>query len=75
MTSINTILVFVSINSHIVNIYFRAGELDIDIALRTLEYLNTEEDYVPWVAAIRQLSYVDRMLKRTSLYGTFKVRG
>lgn len=51
----------------------RAGELSMEIALQTIEYLGSEMDYVPWQAAQTELSYVRRMLVRTSLYGKYKV--
>ena len=52
----------------------RAGELPMEIALETIEYLGAEMDYVPWEAAQKELSYVRKMLVRTSLYGKYKVR-
>lgn len=45
----------------------------MEIALQTIEYLGDEMDYVPWTAAEKQLSYVQKMLVRTSLYGKYKV--
>lgn len=51
----------------------RAGKLSTEIALHVLEYLDKETDYVPWVAAAQQLSYLDDMLRRTKLYGQFNV--
>ncbi|XP_052782181.1 putative aminopeptidase-2 isoform X1 [Mya arenaria] len=49
-----------------------AKQLPMSIALKTLEYLNTEEEYVPWVAAGDELGFIDSMLKDTELYGPFK---
>lgn len=46
----------------------------MEIALETIEYLGAEMDYVPWEAAQKELSYVRKMLVRTSLYGKYKVR-
>lgn len=45
----------------------------MEIALQTIEYLWSEMDYVPWQAAQTELSYVRKMLVRTSLYGKYKV--
>lgn len=45
----------------------------MEIALQTIEYLGSEMDYVPWQAAQTELSYVRKMLVRTSLYGKYKV--
>ncbi|XP_021377931.1 uncharacterized protein LOC110466016 isoform X1 [Mizuhopecten yessoensis] len=50
----------------------KSGDLDLTIALDTMEYLGNELDYVPWSAAIGELSYVEEMLVRTPLYGQFK---
>jgi len=50
----------------------RAGLLDYSIALGTTEYLTKEFEYIPWVAAIRAMNYIDSMLGRTSGYGEYK---
>lgn len=50
----------------------KAQELPITIALDTLNYLNKEDDYVPWSAVIRELGYVDDMLSTTDIYGEFQ---
>jgi hypothetical protein len=45
----------------------------MDIALQTVEYLANEDNYLPYSAALSELSYVDDMLERTELYGAFSV--
>lgn len=50
----------------------RAGLLDMKIALQTLDYLDSELDFVPWKAALRELKYVKTSLQLTSLYGPFE---
>jgi hypothetical protein len=45
----------------------------MDIALQTVEYLANEDNYLPYSAALSELSYVDDMLERTELYGAFCV--
>ena len=45
----------------------------MSIALRTLEFLSTDSDYVPWRAMVGELSYLDLMLSRTAIYGEFEV--
>ncbi|KAL4227197.1 hypothetical protein ACF0H5_015170 [Mactra antiquata] len=50
----------------------RADKLSTEIALNVLEYLDKELDYVPWVAAIQQIGYIDSMLRKTDVYGQFK---
>jgi hypothetical protein len=51
---------------------YRAQELPIAIALDTLNYLNKEDDYVPWSAVLRELGYLDDMLSTTEIYGEFQ---
>jgi hypothetical protein len=38
-----------------------------------LNYLNKEDDYVPWSAVLRELGYLDDMLSTTEIYGEFQV--
>ena len=45
----------------------------MSIALRTLEFLGSDSDYVPWRAMAGELSYLDLMLSRTAIYGEFEV--
>ena len=45
----------------------------MSIALRTLEFLSSDSDYVPWRAMVGELSYLDLMLSRTAIYGEFEV--
>ncbi|XP_063436761.1 aminopeptidase N-like [Mytilus trossulus] len=49
----------------------KSGDLRMNIALQTVEYLSTEENILPFWAASGELSYVDGMLERTALYGNF----
>lgn len=55
--------------------YYRSGDLQMDIALQTTDYLSKERDYMPWSAASSQLSFVSSMLARHPLYGSFAVSG
>ena len=43
------------------------------IALKTVNYLDKEKEFIPWKASLRELGYVDSMLERTALYGPFSV--
>lgn len=52
----------------------RGCYLPLEIALKTVEYLHEEMDYVPWTVAKQELMYVDIMLSRTALYGDFQVQ-
>lgn len=47
--------------------------LQMEIALKTLDYLKMETEYVPWVAAGSQLGYIHDMVAETELYGAFEV--
>ena len=51
----------------------RAGLLKYQLALEVTTYLNKEDEYVPWAAALSGLEYLDEMLKGTASYGDFKV--
>ena len=50
-----------------------AGLLDYEIALNLTQYLEKEEEYVPWEATLSSFSYVSSMMSRSSGYGLFKV--
>ena len=63
----------VNIIDEAVNIFVRAGQLSTEMALNTMEYLSKELEYIPWVTAQRQISYLDYMLRKTDLYGQFQV--
>jgi len=52
----------------------RTGRLSYDIALAANSYLTNETELVPWEAAIGNMNYLERMLTRTSGYGSLKVR-
>ena len=54
--------------------FCRANQLDTDIALGTVEYLDKEMDYIPRYAANKQLKYLDKMLSKSKFYGKFKVQ-
>ena len=51
----------------------RSGLLKYEIALGVTAYLNKEVEYIPWAAALRGMSYIKLMLKRTPAYGAFKM--
>jgi len=46
----------------------------MNTALQTLDYLTSEEEYIPWEAAGAELGYIDTMLTETELYGAFQVQ-
>lgn len=50
----------------------KGGYLSMEIALRSVEYLHAEMDFIPWFVAQDELSYVDRMLSRSAMYGNFQ---
>ncbi|KAJ8311540.1 hypothetical protein KUTeg_010895, partial [Tegillarca granosa] len=49
----------------------KSGDLKMETALGTVEYLKKEREYIVWEAASHELSYVNLMLERTPLYGKF----
>lgn len=49
------------------------GLLEYDIALEVTSYLNKENEYVPWNAALTGLEYIGEMLEDNASYGNFKV--
>ncbi|XP_021344214.1 aminopeptidase N-like, partial [Mizuhopecten yessoensis] len=48
-----------------------SGDLPIETALSTVEYLDMEPEYIVWESAVGELGYVKSMLERTELYGSF----
>ncbi|KAJ9573938.1 hypothetical protein L9F63_008680, partial [Diploptera punctata] len=50
----------------------RAGKLSYQIALEVLDYLQNEEDYIPWVSAFSALSFLDRKLVSEDGHADFK---
>ncbi|VDI15787.1 Hypothetical predicted protein, partial [Mytilus galloprovincialis] len=51
--------------------FAKSGDLSLNIALKTVEYLSMEDSYFPFYAANVELGYVRNMLERTELYGDF----
>ncbi|VDI83753.1 Hypothetical predicted protein [Mytilus galloprovincialis] len=51
--------------------FAKSGDLSLNIALKTVEYLSMEDSYFPFYAANVELKYVRDMLERTELYGNF----
>nr|UXX33471.1 aminopeptidase N-like protein [Holotrichia oblita] len=48
------------------------GRLDYRIFFNVVGYLEQENEYLPWKAAIRSIDNLDNLLKRTAVYGDFK---
>lgn len=51
----------------------RAGKLSYSLALTLTTYLEHENDYIPWAAALNALSFLDRRLINNDGYDDFKV--
>ena len=51
----------------------RASQLDLSVALETIQYLYREDHYVPWTAALDGLLYIGHMLSFSPVFGQFKV--
>ncbi|XP_055851073.1 aminopeptidase N-like isoform X2 [Episyrphus balteatus] len=49
-----------------------AGDQDYEIAMRLVEYLAQERDYIPWKSAIDNLSGVNKILRQSPEYEFFK---
>ncbi|XP_037950077.1 aminopeptidase N-like [Teleopsis dalmanni] len=49
-----------------------SGDVDYDVAMRLIEYLTREREYIPWIAALENLSNVNRILRQTPDYEFFK---
>lgn len=50
------------------------GDLKYDIFFDLLRYLKNEEEYLPWKAALSKTSGITTYLKKSSIYGLYKVR-
>ncbi|XP_037798468.1 aminopeptidase N-like [Penaeus monodon] len=50
----------------------KAGRLNYDIAIGVYAYLRNEEEYLPWATGVSELTYIERMFKRTSGYDALK---
>ncbi|CAG2168745.1 unnamed protein product, partial [Oppiella nova] len=51
----------------------RAHLLDYHIALNITQYLVNEKQFIAWEAALNAFSFLDRMLRRSSAYGLWKI--
>jgi aminopeptidase N len=49
------------------------GNLKYDVLFELLKYLKYEEDYLPWKAALTNVNTLNRQLRKSSIYGDFKV--
>ncbi|RLU27241.1 hypothetical protein DMN91_001042 [Ooceraea biroi] len=50
----------------------RAGDLDYTTSMGITLYLTKEDDYIPWIAAVRAFDYLDTLLQGTEKYALFK---
>lgn len=51
----------------------RVGRVDYPIALNLTLYMDKENDYIPWEAALGVISYITDMFSRYSGYGPLEV--
>ncbi|XP_046556107.1 thyrotropin-releasing hormone-degrading ectoenzyme-like [Haliotis rubra] len=51
---------------------YKSRALDVTIALATLDYLQHELDYLPWLTALREIGELDDIMDRTRLYDAFE---
>lgn len=54
--------------------YFRAGYIDLKLALEFTSYLNKEKDYIPWSSALKNLGYIGSMFSMKPAYSDYEVR-
>lgn len=50
----------------------KAKKVTLGLALRVLEYLYQEGEYVPWSAALKELNFMDKLVKHTTMYDKYK---
>ncbi|XP_064088444.1 aminopeptidase N-like isoform X2 [Macrobrachium nipponense] len=50
----------------------RAGQLSYSTALSIIAYLAKETEYIPWVATLNNMGYLDGMFSTSGAYGSFK---
>lgn len=53
--------------------FSHVGDMDYVITFQLLKYLKHEKEYAPWWAALRGLSPINNLLKRTPKYVVFQV--
>ncbi|XP_075230709.1 aminopeptidase N-like [Lycorma delicatula] len=49
-----------------------SGDLDYQLAFQILKYLKLEKEYLPWKSGLNNLNNIEKLLRRTSVYGMFK---
>lgn len=54
---------------------WRAGLLDQLMGFKAIEYIDKEQDYLPWKAAANNLHYIGLMLRQSAAFGPFQVLG
>lgn len=60
--------------AQIINDLFSLSSADIvelKFALQAFEYLDKEDHYVPWVAALNEVDFMDKLLKYSPLYSNY----
>lgn len=51
----------------------RSGELPLTIALKILQYIKNERSYVPFSKLMKEVQFMDKLLKNQPVYGKFQV--
>lgn len=52
--------------------FVRSGELNLNIALKILEYMGKERSYVPMRKLMNEVQYMNKMMKNQPVYGKFR---
>ncbi|XP_053379505.1 aminopeptidase N-like isoform X2 [Mercenaria mercenaria] len=50
----------------------KAKIVELKLALSVFEYLRFEDEYVPWLAAITEMSYINNLIRNINAYATFR---
>ena len=50
----------------------KAGNPSYKTALDTSRYLQDEIEYIPWKSGLKSFSYIELMLQRSAIYGTYR---
>lgn len=53
--------------------FARSGWVTYKVALDVTNYLSREQHYLPWLTALNNLGYINKMTRTTPAYGKFKV--
>ncbi|XP_060589330.1 aminopeptidase N-like isoform X2 [Ruditapes philippinarum] len=50
----------------------KAKMVELKLALTVFEYLRFEDEYVPWLAALKEITYIDKLIANIEAYDAYK---